>query len=342
MCQNINSDVNRNGLFFVIGSQSIGETGPMGQSFLNSIQHVTASAARHSLFNGKITGIRFWSKAMTTDEALEHARDFKSLGVEDPTINFGFDTTATGSFGKLRLDVSMDQPLTGTTSLGKLELIDFSQTFISGGTAFNFEKDQTILKPHIFRHSIISPHLDEAPAASKIRIIGMDEPHLAQEFGRIQGPGYRILPDQTTVEDNRFSIEFSMMGPLNEDIIRIFATLDYLDDALGSPELKFATEYPKLRPLRRIYFNRLSSTMNYSGLFDYFRFLDDSFDNMIDLLIPRSTDYLGFNFIVENHMLERFKYCYQYGDVYLGEIDRRNLKGSFLLRQLVGDVGRYI
>ena len=82
--------------------------------------------------------------------------------------------------------------------------------------------------------------------------------------------------------------------------------------------------------------------MNYSLLFDYYRFLDDSFDEMIDLLIPRSTDYLGFNFIVENHALERFKYCYQYGDVYLGEIDRRNLKGTFLLRQLVGDIGRYI
>ena len=342
MFQNINSDVNRSGSFFVIGSQSIGETGPLKQSFLNSIQHVTASAARHSLFNGKTTGVRFWSKAMTDQEALEHARDFRSLGVEDPSINFGFVNSATGSFAKLRLDVSMDQPLTGTSATGTLDLIDFSQTFVSGAAASSFEKNTAILKPHTFRHSILSPHIDEAPAASKIRIIGMDEPHLAQEFARVQGPGYRILPDQHTVEDNRFSIEFSMMGPLNEDIIRMFATLDYLDDAIGAPELKFATEYKKLRSLRQVYFNRLSSTMNYSGLFDYFRFLDDSFDSMIDLLIPRSTDYLGFNFIVENHMLERFKYCYQFGDVYLGEIDRRNLKGSFLLRQLVGDIGRYI
>ena len=342
MCQNLNSDVNHQGMFFVIGSQSLAPAGANERCFLNSRLDVTASAARHTVFNGRTTGIRFWSKALTENESLEHARDFRSLGVDNPDINFGFTDTLEGSFAKLRLDVSMDQPVTGTNADGELELIDFSQSFVSGAVARSFDKETRILKPYNFRNSILSPHIDEAPASSKIRIIGMDEPHLAREFGRMQGPGYQIFPDQQTREDNRFSIELSMMGPLNEDIARMFSTFDYLDNAIGAPEHKFATEYKSLQHLRRVYFNRLSSTMNYSLLFDYYRFLDDSFDDMIDLLIPRSTDYLGFNFIVENHILERFKYCYQYGDVYLGEIDRRNLKGTFLLRQLVGDIGRYI
>ena len=143
------------------------------------------------------------------------------------------------------------------------------------------------------------------------------------------------------VDDARFGIEFSIMQALDEDIMNIFATLESLDLAIGAPELMFAEEYPELARLRKIYFNRLTDTINYKKLFDFFRWLDDSFDTMIDGLIPRKTNYMGFNFIIEGHGLERPKVAYGSGDVYLGESTRRNLKGIILLRQLVGDMRKF-
>ena len=100
----------------------------------------------------------------------------------------------------------------------------------------------------------------------------------------------------------------------------------------------FGEEYHDLRQLREIYFNRLTGEVNYSNFFEFFRWLDESFDVMITNLIPKKTNYKGFNMIVEGHSLERSRVPYNTGDVYLGENDRRNLKGIILLRQLVGSV----
>ena len=37
-----------------------------------------------------------------------------------------------------------------------------------------------------------------------------------------------------------------------EDIINILAGLDWLDNAIGNPELQFASDYPALRNLREV------------------------------------------------------------------------------------------
>ena len=42
--------------------------------------------------------------------------------------------------------------------------------------------------------------------------------------------------------------------------------------------------------------------------------------------------------IVEGHALERSRVPYGSGDIYLGENDRRNLKGSIFLRQLLANI----
>ena len=103
----------------------------------------------------------------------------------------------------------------------------------------------------------------------------------------------------------------------------------------------FGEEYYELRQLREIYFNRLTGEVNYTAFFEFFRWLDESFDVMIENLIPKKTNYLGFNMIVESHILERSRVPYGSGDIYLGENDRRNLKGSIFLRQLLANVRKF-
>jgi hypothetical protein len=39
----------------------------------------------------------------------------------------------------------------------------------------------------------------------------------------------------------------------------------------------------------------------------------------IEQLLPRKTNYLGTNFVIESHMLERPKVKYESGDVYMDE-----------------------
>ena len=60
---------------------------------------------------------------------------------------------------------------------------------------------------------------------------------------------------------------------------------------------------------------------------------------LLDLL-AYNTHYLGFNMIVEPHILERPRVAYGSGDIYLGVNDRRNLKGALYLRQLIANMKR--
>jgi len=353
------------GSFVVIGSQSLGIDPAIG--FLNSHQEVSASAPRATDFSGMASHIRFFSKALTVPEVKEHVLNFKSLGVEDPLKNFSFTQSVTGSWNRLRLDISCDQPVTKSLSDGTLKLIDFSQQSklnrravpyiggmssspgMAGGTLFitssdygailrGFEVNKGIIVPERFDFSAISSYYDEVTQENKIRVAGFTQGQNLFEIGGRPAPIYEMPRAYEPKDDARFSIEFSVMQALNEDMMQIFATLDSLDNILGAPELMFAEEYPGLANLRKVYFNRLTDTVNYKNFFDFFRWLDDSFDVMIENLIPRKTNYLGFNFVLESHALERAKVAYGSGDVYLGESTRRNLKGIILLRQLIAQV----
>jgi len=362
-------DYNTSGSFIVIGSQSLGQTGSL--NFLNASSSAAPGAhlgkrSRITFFDGMFGHGRFWSKFITKPEAKEHALNFTSLGVIDPLVNFGFTPDVTGSFEKLRLDISTDQPVTQSTDAGKLTLVDFSQNYTSknligsakidannkadqewhptlsgssvGASLGGFDPSKRIIKPHRFDFSTLASWYDEISEDNKVRVAGFTQGKNLFELGGLPAPVYELTPATEPIDDARFSIEFSMMQALDEDMMKIFATLDSLDNILGAPELMFAYEYPGLADLREVYFNRLTDSINYKQFFEFFRWLDDSFDVMIENLIPRKTNYLGFNFIVEGHALERAKITYGSGDVYLGESVRKGLKGVILLRQIVGQI----
>ena len=336
----LGTTLNASGSFIVVGNQQVDTS---VSRFLN--QNTVPSVARTTRFSGLMGHTRFWSKALTNEERKEHARNFTSLGVEDPLKNFGFSQEVTGSFEKLRLDISTDQPVVKSDTSGNVSpLIDFSQQFGTVGdpagvsSLRGFEPSAQIIKPERFDYSAISYLFDEPTTSNKVRVLGMTEGPNIAEYDTLVAPVYEIPKAAEPVDDVRFSIEFSVSQALNEDIMKIFATLNALDNAIGSPNAMFSEEYFDLRQMREIYFNRLVGEVNYTAFFEFFRWIDESFDSMVSSLIPKKTNYKGFNMIVEGHALERSRVPYNTGDIYLGENDRRNLKGTILLRQLVGNI----
>jgi hypothetical protein len=53
-------------------------------------------------------------------------------------------------------------------------------------------------------------------------------------------------------------------------------------------------------------------------------------------MIPRSTNFLGINFIYESHVLERNKMKYMFDEIYLKSLPRDSSRGDLLLSQFVG------
>ena len=50
-----------------------------------------------------------------------------------------------------------------------------------------------------------------------------------------------------------------------------------------------------------------------------FKWLDNAFTELVFANLPRNTKFLGINFVIESHLLERSKMRYLQADIYLGD-----------------------
>ena len=321
------------GAFIAIGSQSI-ET---RSENIGINGNLFTTASRGTDFSGKVAQLRFWSKALTQDEILSHARDPNSLGVINPHVNFCFGSTLTGSWERLRLAATMQQPTTSSNSSGNINIFDYSQSKPTGtapfdgdqhalsfnmlGTGFGgfpSEVTQAIKKTQI-RTTQFTPQFDVNASDNKILIEELNDADKADQIGAKSTNDNDYLLPQEIENDNRFLIEVGATQALDEDIMKIFATLEELENAIGSQEFTFGYEYPDIRHLREIYFNRLGSKINLTTFFDFFRFFDDTLTTLIQEVLPQNTDFLGVRFIVGPHTLERNKLRYYGENIYLSE-----------------------
>ena len=312
--QALNATYNVSGSFIVIGSGS--NLVPNNDTFVN----------KHALqtFKGRVSQIRFWSKDLTLNEWREHVRDYKSLGVQDPRVNFNFENLRSGSFQKLRGDWSTDQPNMATNISGEIQLFDFSQHNLhASGTLF--AATSSVIVPQRFYYSFISPNFDEAVTNEKVRVRSYQnfENVLNDEAQYSQlAPVYEMTQEQIPEDNGKFSIDFSIVDSLNQDMITMFSSLDIFNTILGSPDMMFSPDYPDLETLRNIYFNRLTTKLNIRTFFDFYKWFNTNIGKFIEQLIPRKTRYNGINYVIESHMLERAKVEYHFENTYIQEAER--------------------
>lgn len=325
---------NASGSFVTIGSMSLNYDKTSDIRHLNSLTY-----ANYVDFSGKVAGLRFFSKALTKKETLTHVKNWKSVGVTDPSVNFSFTTKATGSFEKLRVDMSLDQIVTKSDGQGSLSVFDFSQNLFHG-TVSGLERNKRVIEPETHDYQILSPKFEKSSYDNRVRIRGFQRADLVESEQAQFSPMNEIPPEEKPFDDRRVEIEISSVQAVNEDIMNIFATLDFFDNAIGDPELVFASEYRDLRHMRRVYFNRLDDKISLKKFFDFFKWFDMSVGDVFEELVPRNSRYLGTNFVLENHALERPKFKYNYTDIYLGELERRN-GSSIFLQQFIGTIRKF-
>ena len=331
--------LNSSGSFFTIGKQLLESvTG----RFLNSdaITNPEHSAqALSSEFGGKVGHLRMWSKGFADDEWKEHVKNYTSLGVKSPFENFNFVSAMPGSFQRLRLDTSTDQAITGSDSSGNIDIFDYSQGSnfdpdlgADGTTLYlhlkgtGFEQNKSVIRPEVFHFGLISPKFDILQVQNKIRARGMEKKYNADEsLNASHGVVHELAITSEFFDDPRFAIEFSSIDALNEDIIKMFSSLDVMNDILGAPNAMFGDSYRDLENLQQIYFERLTEKMKLDSYFELFKWFNSSFTTIIEQLIPRKTNYMGTNFIVESHMLERHKMQYLSDELYLKTSERTNV-----------------
>ena len=298
------------------------------------------SLARVTDFRGQLGPVRFYSKEMTEAETKQHIMNFRSVGVENPHVNFNFNNTRTGSFERLRLDAHIDQETIKTDGNGKIKLFDFSNN-LNHIEVQGLEDNVSPFEYFTMDYSIFSPYIDRSVTSTKIRVRGFKNRANVKKYHYSEfSPVYDVNPHEENLDDNRFSVEVSAVQGINEDIMNILGSMDSIEDAIASPNMAFASAYHDLTSLRETYFKRLTGKVHYKEFFEFFKWFDRSIGKFIDYLLPSKTNFLGTNFIVESHFLERHKMRYNFKDMYLGESDRDGLKGEIKLQLITGSITR--
>ena len=81
--------------------------------------------------------------------------------------------------------------------------------------------------------------------------------------------------------------------------------------------------------------------MSFKQFLEFFRWFDTSVGTMLEQLVPKNSNFLGVNFVIEPHSLERAKVQYQYNGQYIGEDFRTDLKGQYLLQLIEGRASKF-
>ena len=139
----------------------------------------------------------------------------------------------------------------------------------------------------------------------------------------------------------RFSIEFSSVKALEDDIMTLFSNLEFFNNGIGAPNLLFDENYPDIEAAREVYFRRLLAKPEYQAFFDMYKWFSSSLGYIIEQMLPKKTKFLGVDFIIESHPLERSRFRYLYDDIYLLSLERSFDRGTLLLSQYVGTLKKY-
>ena len=102
-----------------------------------------------------------------------------------------------------------------------------------------------------------------------------------------------------------------------------------LDNLYGNSADAFALEYTGERHLRDVYFNRLTDAPVYNNVFLFAKWFELNLEKLIAQMMPFNTNFLGSNFVVESHVLERKKIRYGWSDIYLGREQRSISRNEF-------------
>jgi hypothetical protein len=110
-----------------------------------------------------------------------------------------------------------------------------------------------------------------------------------------------------------YTVEKSLYGAVNEEILDFFAGVIDFHNIIGEPVHRYRQEYKPLNTLVQIFFEKFREITTVERYTEYYKWFDDSLTNIISQLIPASSDFVeDVQNIVESHILERAKYQTKY------------------------------
>jgi len=285
-------------------------------------QDFTGSLLRQA--DSKLFGCRSWASYVDTETAVSAALDPRSYGTRNPhegAYLFQEKTKANQveyvpNTKTLLLNWDFEG-ITGSDASGQISVFDFAsgstaigQTYATLGGVFN--KKYTGVGINF-------------PSGSTSFIKSLEFPALKPAGPREVASDdlVRVLDDDDVATNKHympadfvFAIEKSPYNAVNQEILNLFADISDFSNLYARPVDKFRPNYKKLEYLRSRFFERLQNDVSVEKFLDYYIWLDESLNEVIEQLIPLGSDVIGkVNNTVKSHVLEQNKYHWKYSAV---------------------------
>ncbi len=270
----------------------------------------------------KASSIRYWSQVLPTGTIDIHARDVDNYGHESPYQQaYSFQGTQTPqvyipNIETLALNWDFAN-LGNPDSTGIITVTDFSSgSNLSGypenyqGTVFsNVNKRQLGGRGEFFATGS-SVVIKEYPYTEKQQL---PEYVISRDMVDIKSTDIEVFRQNQKVNNYYFSIEKSPYKSISRRMLQFFASLDEMNNLIGEPVNQYRPNYKNMEKLREVFFRRVGNVPDFDKYAEYYKWVDYAMGQITAQLFPASSKYtLGTRTLIENHLLERPKYKWNY------------------------------
>lgn len=318
-------------------TQSVSQTA--GEEFAAAAKRIYAGAHRTN-FTGslvvgtgntdefsdlKISSVRYWLNNVTESVIREHAKDVYNKGSEYPYANskpshflnlsggiapeiktlaleWDFDNV-TGSDNGTGLPPSnssdagflVEDTTSGSVNTGSFGWLgEVTQRMYTGKGDF-FLRNSTDVIQREYVQSAERKLPETLNNADLVNILSQDDD---------------IFTRDSQPLNHYFAIEKSMYQTISKEMLKFFGTIRTFNNLIGEPVNRYKQEYTDLKYLRTLFFDQIDNVPNFEKYIEYYKWIDDAVNQMIEQLIPASAEFnnTGVSNIIESHILERNKY----------------------------------
>ena len=126
---------------------------------------------------------------------------------------------------------------------------------------------------------------------------------------KIKGDQEKNFIEDEDKSDNLFSLEKSMYQVISEEMLNTFSSVREFNNLIGKSIDRYRTEYKNLNLVRRLFFEKVSGSLDLDRFTEYFKWIDISISRTVEQLFPVSARFSsGIADVIDSHILERNKY----------------------------------
>lgn len=300
-------------------------------------------------FSGQISTVRIWKNELTLNDLNMHALDLTSIANSDFKL---LNVKNISELLLLNLTLQDDNFYINNVSKN-IYPIDFSENNVLPSldteNTYPFKIYSQNLTPEDFLtfNTIISYDndfkFDEPNVDNKVNILSFENEDLVTKYNAELTPVYEVNYDKQKKNDVRFSIEMSNVKHLNEDMGKLFESIDFFADIISDFGALNDPIYNKFEKFSDFYFKRIKSqTIQMTPLYDLYQIFDNILSEMLQDFVSSRVKFKNNIYVIESHALERHKFHYKFMESHVvmkGDMNtssNTNSKKSFNYLKLEG------